>query len=199
VYLDGGLDYLIHEEGRVAFELGSFQYEYFIKDHLGNVRQVLRNPCTQVYMATMETQNAETEEMEFSMVSTSRQTEPEHNVTADGNKVAWLNADRGRMVGPGRTQEIHVGDSIKLQVHGKYLEDKKQKAHAGSFVTEGGIERILTNLNDLGLSTEQAGGANPMALLNLVDIVAKDLQSRSLSISVKLTKIETARKILKRA
>jgi RHS repeat-associated protein len=178
VYLDGGLDYLIHEEGRVAIELGSFQYEYFIKDHLGNVRQVLRNPGTQVYMATMETQNAETEEMEFSMVSTSRQMEPEHNVTAGGNKVAWLNADRGRMVGPGRTQEIHVGDSIKLQVHGKYLEDKKQKAHAGSFVPEGGVERILTNLNDLGLSTEQAGGANPMALLNLVDIVAKDLQKK---------------------
>lgn len=178
VYLDGGLDYLIHEEGRVAIELGSFQYEYFIKDHLGNVRQVLRNPGTQVYMATMETQNAETEEMEFSMVSTSRQTEPEHNVTAGGNKVAWLNAGRGRMVGPGRTQEIHVGDSIKLQVHGKYLEDKKQKAHAGSFVAEGGVERILTNLNDLGLSTEQAGGANPMALLNLVDIVAKDFQKK---------------------
>ena len=94
MYLDGGLDYLIHEEGRVAIELGSFQYEYFIKDHLGNVRQVLRNPSTQVYMATMETQNAETEEMEFSMVSISRQTEPEHNVTAGGNKVAWLNADR---------------------------------------------------------------------------------------------------------
>lgn len=178
VYLDGGLDYLIHEEGRVAIELGTYQYEYFIKDHLGNVRQVLRNPGTQVYMATMETQNAETEEMEFSMVSTSRQTEQEHNVTAGGNKVAWLNAGRGRIVGPGRTQEIHVGDSIKLQVHGKYLENKKQKAHAGSFVPEGGIERILTNLNDLGLSTEQAGGANPMALLNLVDIVAKDLQSK---------------------
>ena len=48
-------------------------------------------------------------------------------------------------------------------------------------MTEGGVERILTNLNDLGLITEQAGGANPMALLNLVDIVAKDLQSRSLS------------------
>jgi RHS repeat-associated protein len=178
VYLDGGLDYLIHEEGRVAIELGTYQYEYFIKDHLGNIRQVLRNPGTQVYMATMETQNAETEEMEFSMVSTSRQTEPEHNVTAGGDKVAWLNADRGRMVGPGRTQEIHVGDSIKLQVHGKYLEDKKQKAHAGSFVPEGGVERILTNLNDLGLSTEQAGGANPMAILNLVDIVAKDLQKK---------------------
>ncbi|WPR73735.1 hypothetical protein [Algoriphagus sp. NG3] len=85
----------------------------------------------------METQHAETEEMEFSMVSTSRQTEPEHNVTQGGDKVAWLNAGRGRMVGPGRTQEIYAGDSLKLQVHGKYLEDKKQKANAGSFMSAG--------------------------------------------------------------
>ncbi|WP_332914598.1 hypothetical protein [Algoriphagus boritolerans] len=68
VFQNGALDYLIHEEGRVAVELGTYQYEYFIKDHLGNVRQVLRNPSTQVYMATMETQNAETEEQEFTQI-----------------------------------------------------------------------------------------------------------------------------------
>jgi hypothetical protein len=45
------------------------------------VRQVLRSPNIQTFMATMEIQNAETEEVEFSMVSASRQTEPEHNVT----------------------------------------------------------------------------------------------------------------------
>ena len=48
----------MHEEGRVAYELGTYQYEYHVKDHLGNVRQVLRNPTTQVFMATMETENA---------------------------------------------------------------------------------------------------------------------------------------------
>jgi hypothetical protein len=72
VFQDGALDYLIHEEGRVAIELGTHQYEYYMKDHLGNVRQVLRNPSTQVYMATMEMENAETEEQEFSQVMASR-------------------------------------------------------------------------------------------------------------------------------
>ncbi|MCE7058070.1 hypothetical protein LZF95_25535 [Algoriphagus sp. AGSA1] len=43
-----------------------------MKDHLGNVRQVLRSPTVQTFMATMETQHAETEEMEFSMVSADR-------------------------------------------------------------------------------------------------------------------------------
>jgi hypothetical protein len=92
--------------------------------------------------------------------------------------VAWLNANRGRMVGPGRTQEIYAGDSLKLQVHGKYLEDKKQKTNAGSFMAAGGQQRLIADLNELALSTQRAGGTNPIALLNLVDIVAKDFQKK---------------------
>ncbi|WP_425637958.1 DUF6443 domain-containing protein [Algoriphagus yeomjeoni] len=181
VLLDGALDYLIHEEGRLVAEVDGLWGEYYLKDHLGNIRQVLRAPTSQSFMATMETQNAEAEEMAFSMVSESRQTEPEHNVTVGGNQVAWLNANRGRMVGPGRTQEIYAGDSLKLQVHGKYLEDKKQKANAASFMASGGKERLVADLNELALSNQRAGGANPIALLNLADILAKDLQSRFLS------------------
>ncbi|SFT97133.1 RHS repeat-associated core domain-containing protein [Algoriphagus locisalis] len=178
VLLNGSLDYLLHEEGRVAYESGAYNYEYYVKDHLGNIRQVLRNTSTQTFMATMETQNAEAEEAAFSQVSSSRQTEPEHNVTQGGNKVAWLNANRGRMVGPGRTQEIYAGDSLKLQVHGKYLEDKKQKANAASFMAAGGKDRLIADLNELALSNQRAGGANPIALLNLADILAKDLQKK---------------------
>jgi RHS repeat-associated protein len=178
VYLDAGLDYFIHEEGRVAYEIGTYQYEYFIKDHLGNVRQVLRNPSTQVYMATMETQNAETEEQEFTQVEVSRHLSPEHNKTVGGNQAAWLNANRGRMVGPGRTQEIFAGDSIGLQVFGKYLDKKKPKVNAGSFVSQGAKDRLITNLNELALNTQRAGGGNPIALLNLASIVSGDLQKK---------------------
>lgn len=178
VLLDGALDYLIHEEGRLVAEVDGLWGEYYLKDHLGNIRQVLRAPTSQTFMATMETQNAASEEEAFSMVSESRQTEVEHNVTEGGNKVAWLNANRGRMVGPGRTQEIYAGDSLKLQVHGKYLEDKNQKVNAASFMAAGGKERLVADLNELALSTQRAGGANPIALLNLADILAKDLQKK---------------------
>jgi hypothetical protein len=123
VLLDGALDYLVHEEGRMVAEGEALWSEFYVKDHLGNVRQVLRSPVSQEYIATMEFGRAASEEEAFSMVSESRQTEPEHNVTVGGNQVAWLNANRGRMVGPGRTQEIYAGDSLKLQVHGKYLEE----------------------------------------------------------------------------
>ncbi|RAI88514.1 RHS repeat-associated core domain-containing protein [Algoriphagus yeomjeoni] len=181
VLLDGALDYLIHEEGRLVAEEDELWGEYYLKDHLGNIRQVLRESESQVYIATMESGSAATEEMAFSMISESRQTEPEHNVTVGGNQVAWLNANRGRMVGPGRTQEIYAGDSLRLQVHGKYLEDKKQKANPASFMAAGGKDRLIADLNELVLSNQRAGGANPIALLNLADILAKDLQSRFLS------------------
>ncbi|MBN3584561.1 hypothetical protein JYB64_19375 [Algoriphagus aestuarii] len=178
VLLDGQLYYLIHEEGRLVAEPDGLWGEYYLKDHLGNIRQVLRAPTSQTFMATMETQNAGTEEVQFSMVSESRQTEPEHNVTTGGNKVAWLNANRGRMVGPGRTQPIYAGDSLKLQVHGKYEDEKNQNANAASFMASGGKERLIADLNELAISNQRAGGANPIALLNLADILAKDLQKK---------------------
>ncbi|MBN7817461.1 DUF6443 domain-containing protein [Algoriphagus pacificus] len=178
VLLDGALDYINHEEGRIVAENSELWSEFFVKDHLGNVRQVLRSPVSQSYIATMESGRLASEEMEFSMVSESRQTEPAHNVTKDGNQVAWLNAKRGRMVGPGRTQEIYAGDSLKLQVYGKYLEVKKQKSKAASFMAAGGKERLLADLNELTLNNQRAGGANPIALLNLVDILAKDIQKK---------------------
>ncbi len=42
VFLDGELEYYLHREGRVYFEGGATQQpEYFIRDHLGNVRVVV--------------------------------------------------------------------------------------------------------------------------------------------------------------
>jgi hypothetical protein len=42
----------------------------------------------------------------------------------------------------------------------------------------GGQNRLIADLNELATSTQRAGGANPIALLNLADIVAKDLQKK---------------------
>ncbi len=178
VYQNGALDYLIHEEGRVAAEPTGLFYEYYLKDHLGNVRQVLRNPAANARIATMETGNAAEEEQLFTQLKPTRKREPSHNITTGGSSVAWLNAAQGQMVGPGTSQEIFEGDSIVLTVYGKYLDQKKQKANLASFVPAGGKTALLDQLNELALNTSRAGGANPIAVLNLVDILAKDLQRK---------------------
>lgn len=43
VYENGVLQFVLHEEGRIRFRQrdGSFHYDYFLKDHLGNVRSVV--------------------------------------------------------------------------------------------------------------------------------------------------------------
>jgi RHS repeat-associated protein len=178
VYQDGALDYLIHEEGRVASEPSGLFYEYFMKDHLGNVRQVLRNPTPNARIATMEQANAEEEESQFTQIKPTRRNEPKHNVTRGGKDVAWLNANRGEMVGPGTSQDIFEGDSVVLSVHGKFLDRRKSKVNPASFAATGGKTALLDQLNELALNTSRAGGANPIAVLNLVDILAKDLQKK---------------------
>lgn len=82
------------------------------------------------------------------------------------------------MVGPGTTQEIFEGDSVILSVHGKFLDKKKTRVNEATFATAGGRTALLDQLNELALNTQMAGGPNPIAVLNLVDIVAKDLQKK---------------------
>src|SRR5690606_1015651 len=65
------------------------------------------------------------------------------------------------------------------QVHGKYLGDRDQKANAGSFMAAGGKEKLVADLNELAASTSRAGGANAIALFNLANIIAGDLQKKS--------------------
>ena len=144
VYQNGALDYLIHEEGRVVSEPNGLFYEYYLKDHLGNVRQVLRNSSANFRIATMEQANAAEEESTFTQIKPTRKREPKHNVTQGGQEVAWLNASMGEMVGPGTTQEIFEGDSVTLSVHGKFLDKKKARVNEASFAAVG-EDRALKN------------------------------------------------------
>ncbi|WP_164675231.1 RHS repeat-associated core domain-containing protein [Anditalea andensis] len=139
---------------------------------------MLRNPTMQGFIATMETENAMEEEATFSQLSESRQLGPEHNVTEGGNQVAWLNADRGRIAGPGRTQPIYAGDSVTLRVHGKYADDNITKINAGSYLTESAKDRMVDGLSELAGSLQRSGTGNPIAILNLANIIAGDLQNK---------------------
>src|SRR5690606_30291290 len=100
VFENNAISYILHEEGRAAYESSAFQYEFFIKDHLGNVRQVIRAPVSSFRIATMEPENADEEEALFDNLPESRQGAGEHNKTPGGYATAWLNAGRNRILGP---------------------------------------------------------------------------------------------------
>ncbi len=178
VFRDGQLDYLLQEEGRVAYEGGSPVYEYFVKDHLGNVRQVIRNPETELLMATMELGNAEEEEQYFDQLQASRQLGPEHNVTPGGDRVAWLNAGRGRILGPARTQEVQNGGKVRLSVHGKYEVPGKESLSAGAVADWGSKTTLIEDLLEFSTVTTRSASPNAVTVLNILDILIKDLQQK---------------------
>lgn len=130
--------------------------------------------CSDGYLrlATMEQYNGETEESEFSQIRESRQTEPRHNITEGGSEVAWLNAARGRELGPSTSFEVYEGDSLDLSVHAKY-ERKTKRARASSLLPSGSGLPIPSDYGSMALT----GGISPLLLYNLAEILASDLKS----------------------
>jgi hypothetical protein len=98
-------------------------------------------------------------------------------VTERGDQVAWLNADRGRIAGPGRTQPIYAGDSVTLRVH-KYAEPMVTKINAGTYLTQSARDQVVDGISELAGSLQRSGSGNPIALLNLANILAGDLQRK---------------------
>ncbi len=127
------LQYVGHEEGRIRFKpaLGGsaaiFNYDYFIKDHLGNVRMVLTDePQTDQYIAaTMEIAQITDEERLYSNLNTTRLDKPVgypvDNTTNPNAKVAKVSASAGsQKVGPSITLKVMAGDKFNLKVSSWY-------------------------------------------------------------------------------
>jgi hypothetical protein len=96
------LQFFAHEDGRVRpIEINQqreFVYDYFIKDHLGNVRMVLteEEKTTTYPPASMKTAQSATEEALYANVSTTRDDLPpgyptSDNFTNPNDKVAKVN------------------------------------------------------------------------------------------------------------
>lgn len=99
--------FLNTEEGRIVLKengTSKSEYQYHMKDHLGNVRLTFTTGAGVVsgMMATMEQENAEFEEMAFDNIETTHQVDELYNITEGGNTSARLNAAEGKVMGHGR-------------------------------------------------------------------------------------------------
>lgn len=130
VYRNDSLELASHEEGRLrtVFKTGSpvgYEYDYFVKDHLGNVRMVLTEQSDfNMYAATMETENATTETALFSNVDETRSVKPVGYPQAETGKneyVAKLNAkDGGKKIGPSLVLHVMAGDTVQIGARAFY-------------------------------------------------------------------------------
>ena len=167
VYENDELQFLGHEEGRIRYAKTyptpgnveyKFFYDYFIKDHLGNVRMVLTEQKEIAhYVATMEMANRTTEEALFANIgSTVFETSKISGYPTDNNNpneyVAKLNGS-GHKTGPGLVLKVMSGDKIDVGVNYYY----KFEDNDGS--TANPLNDILASLADgiVGIAGEAKG------------------------------------------
>jgi len=125
------LQFMGHEEGRVRplydnssdpAAITGFVYDFMVKDHLGNVRMVLTDQQkTDLYpAATMETDQAATENTFYSNLDATRSDKPSgypsDPATDPNDKAAKLRGD-GNKIGPAILLKVMAGDKINLKVN----------------------------------------------------------------------------------
>ncbi|WP_218587977.1 DUF6443 domain-containing protein [Chitinophaga jiangningensis] len=161
VFKDNVMELISHEEGRlrVVNKQGAaplYIYDYFLKDHLGNVRTVLTEHNDQtIYAATMETAKASAEEALFSNVATTRADLPvgyPTDETSPVNKFASkLNGGSEKKVGTSLVLRVMAGDTVKIGTKAFYKSTVGQKKNASK-------EEILSSLlNAFGESAGNGG------------------------------------------
>ncbi|WP_343703047.1 DUF6443 domain-containing protein [Chitinophaga sp.] len=125
VYEDDVLRLISHEEGRIRVNTDiqpvHYTYDYFIKDHLGNVRMVLTEGSQQqLYLASMETERSATENALFSNIESSRSAKPagypqDATAGSQNSQVAKLNGQHpDKRVGPSLVLKVMAGDTISI-------------------------------------------------------------------------------------
>lgn len=120
--------FISHEEGRIRFKQtdNTFHYDYFIRDHLGNVRMVLTEETApaSIYQASIEDANRSNEIQLFTQIPETESLKPE-GFDSDGanQKVSKLFNVNGtdKRVGPGVVLKVMAGDKFKALVNGWYL------------------------------------------------------------------------------
>ncbi|MFZ6663667.1 DUF6443 domain-containing protein [Peijinzhouia sedimentorum] len=161
-YENDTLQHIQFGDGRIVYNpaVYGYEYHYYHKDHLGNIRQVFRAESTTTYMATMEPEN-ETQEMQqyFHNLSDSRSIDARYNQTEGGRAVAYLDASRGRDYGPVWSKELAQGDSLHAAVLGM-LYDPKEKPKLKDLLTGIGRQNVLR----LGLEGANLTGTSSLGL-----------------------------------
>lgn len=172
VYQDDALQFIPHEEGRIRFRaaVGSiaagFEYDYMLKDHLGNVRMVLTEEQQQhMYpAATMETANSVNENILYGNIDITRTSKPSwfsDPLYSTSSEVAKVKNDAGsQKIGPNIILKVMAGDTYSLRVASGWV---------GANPTNGPSSNVLADLFGSltnGLANNSGGKATLAQLQN---------------------------------
>jgi len=160
--INSGLDtlqFIGHEEGRIRNlmpDTTKWAFDYFVKDHLGNIRMVLTDEQkTDMYpAATMETANATVEESFYNNIANTRDDPPTGypaNTPPGNAKVARVrgNIMRGPEhieIGPGILLRVMSGDKFNVTVNSWW----NSNVEASTSPNPQGLNQLLNILSNNG-------------------------------------------------
>ena len=167
VYQNDTLQFIGHEDGRIRFKPASgtdstsLQYDYMVKDHLGNVRMLLteESKADEYPAATMETANATIEESFYNNLSETRVNPPSgypYNTPTGNAKVSMVRGNylfytSNQEIGPGILLRVMAGDKVSI-IANSWWSDKVTPAGSGSPYT---ISQLLSAISGSNAITQQ--------------------------------------------
>jgi len=129
VYQSNDLYQILNQEGYMRLENGSYNYYFFVKDHLGNVRNTLQSysvpfypsqsypaPLALTYFASHEIAAAYTENLIFENINAVRDDKPLAADTSDVKAAKLDAADSSRTIGTSIVLSVMAGDQFNLAV-----------------------------------------------------------------------------------
>lgn len=210
LYQNDTLKFVIHDEGKIIIPKASTEspeYQYQIKDHLGNIRLTFTaKESTEVFTATMEDTNIANHNnprvQEMAYFDNLFETEVKNvnqwfnHTSNDVGNAIYLDGSEERTIGPNTLLKVFPGDTVKMEVFAKF-ENKASHStvplttflmslfnplqSATSSIAEGSTS-IVSSLDGLTalFSTKQEDDDIPAAYLNYI-LFDKDLNVASLA------------------
>ncbi|WP_029274580.1 RHS repeat-associated core domain-containing protein [Pedobacter borealis] len=122
IYENNVLQYILNANGRTVRDVATdaFKEEYFVKDHLGNVRSTIditQKPLLQ-YLATYELASANLEGLLFEQLNEIRDDKPASTDPGD-LKAGRLNGEDQR-IGTSLLMHVMAGDQVEMNVNSFY-------------------------------------------------------------------------------
>lgn len=131
-YFDNSLTLIFTSEGRATKYNNTYEYEYFLKDHLTNTRVIYGYlHDTDTYRATMEPEYEDKEENEYGFKNIPTSRFPLYNHTSrnldipDPDNSAETNGYsepgyESKPIGPAKMLQVAAGDKVKMEVYARY-------------------------------------------------------------------------------
>jgi RHS repeat-associated protein len=133
-YENDTLKFINHEEGRVIMKTGTPEYQYHLKDHLGNVRMTFTTKReVEANTATLETANVISEQSQFVRYENVRRVKSTlFNHTTGGTSLysERLSGGANEKYGLAKSLSVMPGDTVNVEVFAKYVDPSGTNSQA---------------------------------------------------------------------